>query len=321
MLFHHHSPDCPECRQTTQPPSSQKTQTLWLTLGLIAGFAVLELGVGLYSHSLALLADAEHMISDGLSLGIALLATWIAQFPVSDRATFGYRRVEILAALINSLGLMAIALWIAWESALHLLHPPEEILSIPMLLTATLGLGVSSLNAALLHHHSHHDLNVKGAFLHMVADALSSIGVILAALIVWVFHWNWVDSAVSLLVSLLILASALPLLSQSLNILLEKTPPHLCLGDLKTHLESFEGIIAAEQVRAWGIALDYTALSAHLTTTVQEGKERDRLLRTLETSLKETFGIQEIFLQLTAPPLEPLMSLSIPGSILNTLTE
>jgi cobalt-zinc-cadmium efflux system protein len=136
----------------------------------------------------------------------------------------GNHWVEVLAALVNGVGLVAIALWIGWEAVERLQSPPVEILSLPMLATASVGLGVNSVNIFLLHKDSHDDLNLKGAFLHILADAASSVGVIVAAIAVWALNWMWADGVISLLVSGLIIISATPLIIQSLNALFAKPP-------------------------------------------------------------------------------------------------
>lgn len=224
-MHHHHSTHCVHgCTSETEGITrSNKVRLLWTALVLVGSFSLGELVVGFWSHSLALLADSGHMISDSLALVLALLATWIARF-TSNKASFGYRRVEILSALANGIGLVAIAVWIAWEAITRLQSPPTDILSLPMLITASVGLGVNSVNALLLHDSSHHDLNIRAAFLHMVADAISSVGVILAAIAVWVMHWLWADGVISLFVSGLIVLGAIPLIVQSLNTLLENPP-------------------------------------------------------------------------------------------------
>ena len=311
MYFHDHScrPSC-DC---SAPPSSHKIRQLWIALALISIFAVAELLVGVFSHSLALLAESGHMLSDALALGVALLATWMAQLPASSQATFGYRRVEILAALVNGVGLMIVAGFIAWESIARLQAPPTEILSLPMLITAVVGLGVNSLNAFLLHDDSHHDLNLQGAFLHMVADAVSSVGVIGAAIAVWLFHWNWADGAISLGVAVFIGIGAVPIIQQSCNILLEKTPSHLDAEQIQIHLQRFLGVKAVDRLHVWTIALGQEALFAELTVEIRDGEERDRLLAEMQTSVRENFGIQEIVLQMTAPI---TVNLSRPGILL-----
>ncbi|MBW4659016.1 MAG: cation diffusion facilitator family transporter [Drouetiella hepatica Uher 2000/2452] len=314
------SPDCNQHPVTGHEAASyeasqtaaEKARLLWIALCLIGGFALVELAVGWWSHSLALLAESGHMLSDTLALGLALFATWVARLPATPQATFGYRRIEILAALVNGVGLMGIAVWIAWEAIAYLQSPPVEILSLPMLMTAIVGLGINSLSASLLHSHSHHDLNLRGAFLHMVADAVSSVGVILAAIAVWLFQWNWADGAMSLGVAILVGLGTLPLIRQSLHILLEKTPVHLNLAQIQQHLQSFEGVVSVERLRVWTIALGQEALSAHLTVGIQDGLKRDRLLENIQASL-QPFGIADVFLQMTAPT-EPI-NLSSPPKL------
>lgn len=279
---------------------------------MISTFSIAELFVSASSHSLALLADAGHLLSDSVALGIAILAAWIAQLPASSQATFGYRRVEILAALVNGVGLLAIALWIIWEAISRFQGGDAEILSLPMLITAIVGLVINSLNLVLLHEHSHQDLNLRGVFLHMLADAISSVGLIIAAILVWTMNWNWADTVISLFVSALIIAGSVPLIGQSLNILLERTPGHLDLNHLHTHLTSFEGVLTVDNLRVWAIALGQEALSAHLTVYPKDGEIRDRLLHTIKTSLQHEFGIQEIFLQMTSPVTPDLTNLSVP---------
>ncbi len=216
-MHHHHSSDCVHSSAFESEGStrSNKVRLLWTALIIVSCFSLTELAVGFWSHSLALLAESGHMISDSFALGLALLATWIAR-------SNSNRRIEILAALANGIGLVAIAVWIAWEAITRLQSPSADILSVPMLITAVVGLGVNSVNALLLHDSSHHDLNLRGAFLHMVADVIGSIGVILAALAIWVMQWLWADYVISLFVSGLIFVGAIPLIIQSLNLLSEK---------------------------------------------------------------------------------------------------
>jgi cobalt-zinc-cadmium efflux system protein len=291
-------------------PDPAAARLLWTAIALIGSFALTEAIIGFYSHSLALVADAGHMVSDALSLGLALLATWLARRPASPQASFGHRRIEILAAFGNGVGLVVIALIVGWEAIVRLQTPPTEILGWPMLITATIGLSVNSINAALLHRHTHTDLNLRGAFLHMLADALSSIGVIGAAIAVGMLGWNWADGAISLLVSLLMIAGAVPLIRQSLHILLEKPPAHLDLEQIEARLQQFPGVIAIEQLRVWSIALGQDAIAAHLIVDVPNGEGRDRLLRQIQAALVQEVGVQETFLQLTGPMLPPAINLS-----------
>jgi cobalt-zinc-cadmium efflux system protein len=305
-------PDC-DCYPDDGHPHG-KIRQLWVALALISGFAIAELTVGLFSHSLALLAESGHMLSDALALGVALLATWMARLPASPEATFGYRRVEILAALANGVGLLVVAGLIAGEAIARLQVPPAEILSVPMLVTAIVGLGINTLNASLLHGHRHDDLNVQGAFLHMVADAFSSIGVIMAAVAVWLFHWNWADGVMSLGVAVLIGVGAVPLIRQSLDILLEKTPSHLDVEAMQLHVQSFAAVKSIDRLRVWAIALGQEVVMVQVTV---EGKaDRDRLRLEIQDSLKQKFGVAEVWIDMGA-----IVNLSQPGTLLSIVND
>jgi cobalt-zinc-cadmium efflux system protein len=275
---------------------------LWAALMLTGCFSLAELVVSHRSHSLALLADSGHLFSDTLSLALALLATWIARFPMSLQAPFGYRRVEILAALANGLGLITIAFWVGWEAIARLQAPPSEIMSLPMLITAAVGLGVNSLNAWFLHRDIHHDLNLRGAFLHMVADAFSSLGVILAAIAVGQWHWLWADGAISLLVAGLIAAGAIPLMQQSLNILLERTPPQMDINAIQTALTHYEAVVSIEALKLWTVALGQEILWVQLQVNLRDGLARDRLLQQIQAQMQQEFGLQEVLVQMSLAP-------------------
>lgn len=237
--MHHHS--CSH-HNPCACQTAQKVRLLVTALILVCSFAIAELGIGLFSHSLALLADSGHLASDCFALILALLATWMARrrnssasrnvepfglsrlrsIQVAQGSSRAESRLEVLAALINGVGLVAIALWIGWEAIARLQSPPVEILSLPMLATASVGFGINSVNVLLLHKDSHHDLNLKGVFLHCLADIASSVSVILGAIAVWALDWVWADGAISLLVSTLILLSAVPLILQSCQALFEQ---------------------------------------------------------------------------------------------------
>ena len=203
-----------EDEATTASDTSGKIQLLTLGLLLTGAFSGIEWGAGHWSHSLSLVADAGHMFFDcaalGLSLGATMLAHLARQYPwlKSERA-------EILAALANGLGLLVLAVWIAWEAFHRFLGRHPAVVSEVMLAIAILGLGFNLLAVSLLHDHSHHNLNIRGAFLHVLADTVSSVGVILAAVLIWAFHWPWIDTVISVAISTLIGLSALPLLRAS----------------------------------------------------------------------------------------------------------
>jgi len=300
-----HSVNC-GCAQHGVGDRPHKTRSLWIALFLIGGFSILEFAMSATSGSLALLAEAGHMLSDCAALGLALLAAWIGQLPATDRAPFGYRRVEILAALVNGLGLVAIALWVGWEALARLQAPSVEIVALPMLATAILGLIINLINISLLHPHSHNDLNLKGAFLHMVADALGAIGVIGAAVAVYALGWTWADSAISLVVAGFIGIGAIPLVRESLAILLEKAPSYVDVAAVRATLEAMQGVRQVEHLRLWAIAPGQDTLSAHLVIEAMDGEMRDRLLQELETTLAMRFGLRDVCLQMRAPGSAPL---------------
>jgi cobalt-zinc-cadmium efflux system protein len=305
-MFHHHphALDCDRCdhpeTEINTNMAARKMRSLWTVLILVASFSIAESWVGFSSHSLSLLADSGHMLSDGLTLGLALLATWIARRPANLYAPFGYRRVEVVAALVNATGVAILAVWLGWEALMRLQAPPEDILSLPMLVTAIVGLGINSLNAFLLHKVSHDDLNLKGVFLHVISDAISSMGVILAAIAVWQWQWNWVDCAIGLGVSILIGLGTIPLIKQSLQILLEQAPSYVDVAAIQSHVEGLAEVDSVANLRVWSIALQQVAIFADLKVLVQDGKERDRLLFQIQSDLKQKFGMREVFLQMTA---------------------
>jgi cobalt-zinc-cadmium efflux system protein len=286
----------------------QKTQLLSITVCLLAGFFVTEWSVGLWSGSLSLQADAGHILSDIAALGISLCASWLAQQPAVGRATFGHRRIEIMAALVNGLTLLAIALFICWE-ALHRFEDPHGISELPMLAVAVVGLIVNLLNMTLLHPHSHDDLNLRGAVLHIVADTASSVGVIVAAVAIHLWNWLWADAAMSLVVACFTGLSALPLVRESLSILLEYAPKSIQPDVLETSLKSFPQVLQVEKLYVWRVSREQVMLCAHLMVDCRTVEERDRLLGKLQTHLQQNFGIHETTLQLTN--YQPLAAIAI----------
>ena len=198
--------------------NTPKIQLLWIILGLRIVFFLVEVGVGIWSHSLSLLAGAGHLFSDLLTLGLTLVAALLVQRQPQNQTAWKYKRLEAWVALFNGASLGAISLLIAWEAVKHLQNP-EPISGLPVLFVAGLSLVLNGLSVQLLHPHSHHDLNFRAVLLHGVADAASSISVILAALAVYFFNWFWADAAASLLVALLIGISAISLVKDSWRVL------------------------------------------------------------------------------------------------------
>jgi cobalt-zinc-cadmium efflux system protein len=214
---------------------------------------------------------------------------------------------------VNGLSLLAIAFLIAWE-AMTRLQTPEPVLGLPMLIGAVMGLVVNCLNVTLLHQHSHDDLNLRGAFLHVVADAISSVGVILAALAVYFLNWLWIDAGASLLVAGLTALSAIPLIRESLEILMEYAPRSVNPTEVEASLKSFRSVYSVEKLHIWTITSGQVMLCAQLIVESLNAEEREQLLRRLQAHLTQEFGIGESILQLTSRnytesiPLHPLFT-------------
>ncbi|MBN8560196.1 MAG: cation transporter [Leptolyngbya sp. UWPOB_LEPTO1] len=203
----------------TSQTQQQKIKRLWWVLGLRSGLFLVELGAGLWSHSLSLLAGSGHLFSDLITLGVTLLATWFTQRRTASQTAISQnRRLEAGIALLNGVSLAIVAILLGREAIEHL-QSPEPVLGLPLLGAAGLSLIINGLSVYLLHNDHHHDLNLRGVFLHGVADAASSIGVMVAALAVYFFNWVWVDAAIGLLVALLICLSTISLVTDSLRIL------------------------------------------------------------------------------------------------------
>jgi cobalt-zinc-cadmium efflux system protein len=269
-------------------------RALAIVLALTAGFTVVEIIGGLLTSSLALLADAGHMLSDNLSLGLALFAAWLALRPATPNKSFGYRRAEILAALANGVTLVAVSIWVFVE-AYSRLKDPTEVLGGPMLLVAALGLLVNAAGAIILYRSGGESLNVQGAMRHVFADALGSVGAIVAAAVIILTGWRYADPLISVAIGFLILGSSYKLLKDSTNILLEATPPDLDATEVGQKMASAGGIVEVHDLHIWTITSGFPALSAHVLVGRQEDCHARR--RELEDLLAREYGISHTTLQ------------------------
>jgi len=285
----------------TDQAVSSKRKTLWVAIALLSCFLSIEWIIGLQSQSLSLQADAGHILSDVTALGLTLIASWLARRPAEGRATFGYRRVEVLASLINGLSLVAVAVFIGWE-AWSRFWVPTPVIGMPMLIVAAISLVINALNIKLLHGHSHDDLNMRGAFLHVVADTVSSVGITVAALAVHFLHWFWMDVAVSAVVAVWIGVNALPLVRDSLEVLLNYAPRSIDTAQIEATLRSYPAVAAVENLHVWSVTSGEVALSAHLIveslSISLSAQERDRLIAAIQTDLAQSFGIHAVTLQI-----------------------
>src|SRR5215216_4418332 len=269
-------------------------RALAMVLALTAGFTVVEIVGGLLTGSLALLADAGHMLSDNLSLGLALFAAWLAQRPATPNKSFGYRRAEILAALANGVTLVAVSIWVFVEAYSRLKEPPE-VLGGPMLVVAALGLLVNAAGAIILYRSGGESLNVQGAMRHVFADALGSVGAIVAAAVIILTGWRYADPLISVAIGFLILGSSWKLLRDSTNILLEATPRGLNAEEVGRRMAAAEGIVEVHDLHIWTITSGFPALSAHVLVGKHEDCHARR--RELEEFLTNEYGISHTTLQ------------------------
>ena len=269
------------------------SRALGAALALVLGFAGVELAAGLLSGSLALLADAGHMVSDALALGLALFAAWLAGRPATPERTFGWHRAEILAALANGVLLVVLGLWILVEAVGRLGDPPS--VGGGWVLGAGLaGLAVN-LAAARVLHGAGDGLNVRAAFLHVLADLLSSVGVVVAALFLLLAGWELADPIAGLAIGLLVLASTVRILRESVTILLEGAPAGLDTAELDRVLRSVTDVVDVHDLHVWTITSGFPALSAHVL--VEPRADCHGIRRQLEQVLRERFELTHTTLQ------------------------
>lgn len=258
-------------------------------------FMLAEAVGGYFTNSLALMADAAHMVTDVAALALSLFAVWITTRPATPRKTYGFYRVEILAALVNGVSLVVIALGILYYAHRRLLEPPE-INALPMMLIAIIGLMANLACAYLLARTRSSNLNVRGALLHVLADALGSVGAILAGMAMLLWNWYLADALISMLVAFLILYSSWRLLKDSVDILLEGTPAHINIESMARELCTVEGVASIHDLHVWTITSGMLSMSCH---AVVEGEcNRHELLRRLNLLLRRQFSIEHSTIQL-----------------------
>ena len=285
---------------------------LWIALAVAAGVTGLEFSGGLVSRSLALVSDAGHIFTDVLSIGISILTLRLARKPHSATRTFGYHRAEIFAALLNGSTLIAIALFIIYQSYRRFLHPVQVEGNLVMII-ASVGL-VSNLGLArLLARSRQTSLNVRGIFLHTIGDILSSVAVILSALVILLTGYLLADPIIAVVIGLLIMRSAYSLVRESLDILLEATPKHLKLADVSQAILSVEGVKGVHDLHVWTITSGLYALSGHITLSTNTVKEANMIREKAARKLAESFGIEHVTLQVETESLETIQRNEEPG--------
>jgi cobalt-zinc-cadmium efflux system protein len=268
---------------------------LALVLALAVSFLLVEVAAGVLTGSLALLADAGHMLTDAAALVLALAAMKFAERPPSPRRTYGYHRVEILAALMNGVVLFGVAGYILLEAWQRFSHP-TAVAGPPVLAVATVGLIVNVAGVVLLHTGSQASLNVKGAYNEVLADAASSVGVIVGATVIMATGWLWVDPLVAVGIALFILPRTIALLREAVQVLLEGTPREVDLGALRTAMEEVGGVKTIHDLHVWTLTSGVHALSAH--AILQEGAVHGEVLDALRERVTHTFPINHVTVQL-----------------------
>ncbi len=286
-------------------------RALTIVLALTIGFTVVEVVAGFFTGSLAVLADAGHMLSDTFAIGLALVALTLAARPSTPRRSFGFQRAEILAAFVNGLTLVLVSGWIVWEALQRLRNPPE-ILGGWMLVVALAGLAVNAISAVVLLRSERESLNIEAALRHVVADLLGSAGVLIAAVIILLTGWTVVDPIVSLAIACLIVASAWGVLRDSTAILMEETPSGIDADAVARAIVSVPGVTNVHDLHVWRITSGFDALSAHVL--VGRGEDCHGLRREIERELASRFDITHTTLQVDHDAADALIELRSPAA-------
>jgi len=275
-------------------PASLNKGRLRLVFGLTSVYLVVEVIAGLFTHSLALLADAGHMLTDVAGLGLALLAITFAERPATPKHTYGYYRVEILAALTNTVVLIGVSLYILYEAYQRLAQPPE-VSSKTMLIVATLGLVVNIAGVFILRAGATESLNLKGAYFEVLSDMLTSVGVIIAAVIMWTTGWYYADPLISAGIGLFILPRTWVLLREAIGVLLEGTPSDINLSTLRESMGTIPGVAGVHDLHVWTLTSGMNAMSAHVVRSDEVG--HDTVLSAVQQRVTTDFNIAHVTVQ------------------------
>lgn len=294
-MHHHHHHD--------HDQRTQNKKGLTIALAITAGIMLLEFFGGLLTNSLALLSDSGHMLSDTASLALSLMAMWFATRPASPSKSYGFYRFEILAALFNGLTLFVIAGFIVWEAVERLMSPPT-VAGGSMIMIAAIGLIANLLSAWFLTKKGdvRDNVNLKSAYLHVLGDALGSVGAIVAGALMMAFSWYVADPVISVLVSLLILRSAWGVLSQSIHILMEGTPVTIDQAEVKKTLGAIEGVRDVHDLHIWTITSGLDSLSCHLV--VEDSRDSQTILQQAIRIIDEKFQIKHTTIQVETSDLQ-----------------
>lgn len=258
-------------------------------------FVVIEAGFGIVAGSLALIADAGHNLSDVLSLLLAWGASLLASKRPTQKRTYGFRRVTILASLLSALFLLVTLGGIAWESIGRFFNP-EPVKGMIIIIVAAIGVVINSITALLFISGKEHDLNIKGAYLHMAADAGVSLGVVIAGVAIMITGWLWLDPAISIFIVMIVLLGTWGLLRSALNLSIDAVPEGINISKIEDYLTSLKNVSCIHDLHVWALSTTETALTAHLVTT-QETMDNTFLME-LQQYLHDQFGIEHTTIQI-----------------------
>ena len=288
-----------EAHCTYRAPLNVETRRrLTLALAITAVVMLVELVGGWLAGSLALLADAAHMLADVAALALALFAAWIAQRPATPQRSFGYMRLEILAALANGAVLFAIAIGIGAEAWQRFRNPPA-VNGVLLIGVAAVGF-IANFGATLILHRGHeHSLNQRGAYLHVLSDLLGSLGALIAGVIVIATGWTLADPMISVLIGILVLGSAWRLVKESSDVLLEATPSHIALADVHDRIAAVPGVESVHDLHLWTVTSGVVAMSGHLV--VKNPTDNQPVLEAVQHQMR-SLGIQHVTVQVEREP-------------------
>jgi len=277
---------------------------LLLSVIITVAFVIGEATAGYFSNSLALLSDAGHNFADALALVLSFYGLWIAQRPSSAKRTFGYHRVGILTALVNAVALVVIALLIFWE-AISRLRQPEPVHSTPMIVVSLIAVLMNTVISLWLRKAANSDLNVRSAYMHMVGDAVSAVGVVIAGVIVAFTGASIADPVVSLLIGLLILWSSWGILKESVNVLLEGIPEGMEMETVERTIGAVAGVLAVHDLHVWTVGSGMVCCSCHISVEEQSVRSGENVLRAVAEELEHKFGISHSTIQVEVEGCEP----------------
>jgi cobalt-zinc-cadmium efflux system protein len=283
---HSHAHDAPQV----------SAATLGGAVALTLAFVLAEAIGGWWGNSLALLSDAGHNLADAATLGLSWYALWMAGKPSHERMTFGYHRVGVFAALINAVSLVLIALFIGWEGIERLRHP-EPASGVLMIVLATVAIIVNLAISSRLHQGAKHDINVRSAYVHMIGDAVSAFGVVLAGVIIATTQWLLADPIVSLVIAALILYSSYGVLSESATVLLEGTPAGTDMPAVIDAMKNVAGVLDVHDLHVWMVGPGVVACSCHIVVAEQSVREGQQVLRAVVRDIEQRFHITHTTVQ------------------------